>query len=682
MRVTDDPQSEIAKLIQEILPVESTAKFQLDPITNGIILIDKAQNIKGFMKILNALDQTDFQEKVEIIRLRYLGADVVSRLFNENILKTADTNRYRLDARKAIEPSYFSKYIKIIPELRTNSLIILGKAQAVDRVREFIYKYIDVELESGKSILHIYQLQYLDGSRFVRVLQNIVKSIQSGTAGQARVDGAPPIGGTERFFGEVFISSDAPSEGRPPEEVKYYGGNKIVVAATNEDWERIRKIIEEMDIPQPQVIIEVLIADLTLSDVRALGSLVRNPTTLPFPGTPVSPYFQTMNFQSAQAQQVILDSTGETMPPTTIQSDILSKQFADDDSFPGSAESVAATFPAGSGVIEYNDPNGKTWGITQILKLFDAKKIISNPHIISTNNKKAYIEIGQERLLRDEAAAGAGGAINIPRRLFKAYLKVDITPRISAADEVELKVNIDINEFINENGDMLIRNVFTNANVKNRDILALGGLTRTDTVQALNQTPLLGQIPIFGWLFKSRNNNIAKTNLTVFISPTIVLPRLRGGISEYTQDYVDLTKKYAQRSELFDNLRDPITRMYFRADYNSTYGLIDDFIKKDSENTFFNDEGVQVYNEEETTADWLDRLDDPRNQALLGMTSQKAESKQLNQAPVIPNRGAIPGTRSTTELYTPQERLVYDLKDLLKDETNPLLEQKEELLTV
>src|SRR5205085_2231868 len=116
-------------------------------------------------------------------------------LFNENILKAGtDLNRYRLDARAQTEASFFSKHIRIIPEERTNKLIILGRPQAVERIKDFIFKYIDVELESGKSILHVYHLQYLDAEKMEVVLKNIIQASRGGGTDQSRVGGLLPGG--------------------------------------------------------------------------------------------------------------------------------------------------------------------------------------------------------------------------------------------------------------------------------------------------------------------------------------------------------------------------------------------------------------------------------------------------------------------------------------------------------
>ncbi|MCA9770652.1 hypothetical protein KC460_04765 [Candidatus Dependentiae bacterium] len=568
IQVTTDVNSTLMLLLKEILP--DTAKFQVDEGTNALIISDKGNNIRSIMRVILALDQTTFQEKLEIIKLRYVDATTIEQLFNQQILQIEQrARRYHLRQQKQQQADFFSDNIKIISEERTNSLILLGKNEAVERAKDFIFKYLDVELESGKSILHVYQLQYLRAEEFAPILDNIIRSARGGNqaaAQQARA--GKTSSGIRRFFDEVIIRADKP-EG-VDEEGKYSGGNKLIIAARKQDWKQIEKLIETLDIPQPQVIIEVLIADLTIDDTRLLGSLTRNPDVVPL--------HSDINFQSAQAGQVVLNNATN---PTTVKSDLLGNVLTDASNNP---TSIAASFPAGTSLIELNDSDGTTWNLLAISKLFDHRKVISHPHVVATNNKKAIITVGESRLVNDEASGSTGGTTTATKRQIDANLEVKITPRISSANSVNLQVQITIAEFRSSNisdADKLNREVITNANVGNKAILALGGLTRVDTIKSVNETPLLGKIPILGWFFKNRSGIANKTNLTVFISPTIVEPRLRGGVSSYTKDYIHVAKQYANEGMLFENLRDPITRWFFGTEGTDSKSSMDTFTSRD-----------------------------------------------------------------------------------------------------
>ena len=612
IKINEEGDNDISTVLKALLP--SDARYKIDLTTNALLIMAKSNEVKSAMSVVTHLDRPGFQETMEIVKLMHTDAAMIANLFNNNILlnKPDETNRYRLDTQKKSDVTYFSRHVKMIAQERTNSIVILGRAQSVARIKEFIHHYLDVEQDSGKSILHVYQLQYRDARPFAGVLKNIVESKQAEDTEQATVEAKGPTG-SQRYFEEVLISVDTPpeeegageestpaagEEGAGPiiRTAKYYGGNKLIIAARSDDWKRLKELIEKLDQPEPQVLIEVLIADLTLDDSRQLGTLFRNPAKLPMPGD--------VNFQSAHLQPGVMPDSFDD-PNTvgviesadgTIQhaSDLL-RQFKIDSETGARSDTgdpplttVAQQMPAGSTVLSLSDKEGQTFGITQILKLLDNTKILSHPHVISTNNKAATIEITETRLLRDQGTGSQGGTIVVTNKNIPASLKVYITPRISISDirenTVNMQVEIKINEYKSATDDTRItRNVITNATVVTGDVLALGGLIRTNETDTIRETPVLSKIPIIGWLFKKRAKSKQRTNLTVFISPTIIEPRLRSGVGDYTRDYLNLTKEYAKSGDLFDSLKDPITRWFFTEE-SATEKFTKDFMKYDNTN--------------------------------------------------------------------------------------------------
>ena len=193
IKVSDAPENELNGLLKDLLP--DNALFKADSTTNGLLLVAKANDIHAAMKIIIELDTVGFQEKVDILPLTHTSAGTVAQLLNDQILKIESANAYRLDTKKPKEVPYFSGFTKVIPEERLNKLILLGRAQAVDRLKSFIQTYIDVAPDSGKSTLHVYKLQYLDATQFVPVLKAIVEGSRIGGPSQAR--------GGERVVGGV-----------------------------------------------------------------------------------------------------------------------------------------------------------------------------------------------------------------------------------------------------------------------------------------------------------------------------------------------------------------------------------------------------------------------------------------------------------------------------------------------
>jgi general secretion pathway protein D len=589
IRVSDDAQSELMVILKDILP--ENAFYKTDPVTNGLIVVAKADDIRAVMKIVKELDRVSFQEKMDIFPLYHTSAAIVAQLINEQLIKAENANPYRLDTKKSKEIPYFSGFTKIIPEVRLNKLIILGRPQAIKRLKEFIQKYIDVAPDSGQSVLHVYRLQYLDAQSLAPVLEKIVQGGGRGGPNQASA-GEQQAGGVERFFDKVIISTDYPIDagadsantGDKKERFTYYGGNNLIVAARNDDWKQIKKLIEELDTPQKQVLLEVLVADLTVEDSRLLASMTRVPDKISIPDS--------MEFQSAILGQPI-PSELPTIPPaagtvqTTIDSNLLKNAYNADQTLANPSADAAFNLGnfavSGTTMLSLNDNDGKTWSIWELLQLFNSTKILSHPHVMARNNKEAIVSIGQTRWLldkvKDVASNYYGGATTIQKKAISGNLTVRITPRISSASTVNLQVLVEINEFIAGTDTLTIRKLETNAYIKSGGIFALGGLIRTNNVTSIKEVPFLGKIPIIGWFFKGKSTDVIKNNLTVFISPTIIEPRLREGASDYTQDYINVAK-YEARGDLFDSLKDPITHWFFNKELDPEKA-IDQFVAKD-----------------------------------------------------------------------------------------------------
>ncbi len=597
-----EAENEVITVLKAWLPANSF--YKIDPTSNMLIVMAQSNDIRGIMPVIASLDRPGFQEKMEIIQLQHTQAKTIADLFNNKIMQSNDGNRYRLDTKKPSESMFFSKHLKMVANERRNNIIVLGRPQAIDRTRNFIKNYLDVAQDSGKSVLHTYSLQYLNATDFAKVLESVLLQSQQGGTEQSTA-GRQTAVGPQRYFDEVIIAVDTPENSEVASggeegggaESAFYGGNTLIIACRNDDWKRIETLIGKLDQPSPQVLIEVLITDLTLDDSRALGTALRNPEKIPMAGDTA--------FQSAHlAPGAMVKTLGDgTAPPDDVTNTV--GFITDQTGQPSSADmlrtfgvdangtrvqdgetSIATGLTPGSTVLSFNDNDGKTWGITQIVKLLDHSKILSHPHIISTSDKKATIKISETRVLQGPASGSAGGNVVATRENIEAKLLVEITPRIALSNEkdnaVNLQVVIDIDQFKSSSDDTrTTRNVTTNVTVNTGDILALGGLIRSNEQDAETETPVLAKIPLIGWLFKKRTKTKQRTNLTVFISPTVILPRNREGMYEYTKDYLGITRTIAKEGGMFDSLKDPITRWFFTDQKSPTEEFTDDFLKND-----------------------------------------------------------------------------------------------------
>ena len=569
----------LQSLLQDTL--SKTATLIFDSSINGMVITDYARTIKAIMEVVVELDTHGFTDSIEIIPLKKTDAGSVATLFKTLISSPDASGGQGGSYSQQVSPqsplssiNYFSQTTRITAIMRSNTIVVMGKKEAIKRVAEFIQKYIDVDLESGDSILHIYPLQYLKAQAFAPILTQIVSSqggsssigagLYGGTSSQSSGT-VNPFPGQQFFKGvqivaEIISTPNTPassvasgSSGSTPQPAQQ-GGNRLLIAATQDDWVHLKKLIVDLDRPQPQVAIEVLIVDLTLNNQRLLGSQVRNKSGMLPPG---------VNFQNSTLGPIQL-SGGNTPGFDALMANLLQLDNA------GNGTNMASTMLGGSFVLSLdNPPTGISW-LMQVLNSYTNTKILSHPFAVVLNNQLTTF-IDQETRLLPGNATIKKGATFAPIAPVPAALTVSLTPLINGDNFVNLSLTININSFLAGSSNAQInRQIVTNANVRSGEILVLGGLTQT-TISSTNLgTPILQDIPLIGWLFKSKQKTIIKSNLAVFICPRI-LESSNGYCDSFTADKFLAVSSVVdpEQSKNLTALRDPITRWFFGTQHES-----------------------------------------------------------------------------------------------------------------
>jgi general secretion pathway protein D len=590
-------------LLKDIL--SATGAFFFDTKSNSIILTDKANNIASVMTIISELDAVGSREVIEIIPLFNASAVTAAALLQQ-LIKVAVGSAQK-NAAASETSAYFSPNTRVVADDRTNSLIVMGREPAVERVREFIREVLDAAQDSGKSILHTYDLQYLDAKTFADTLMSLI-NLQQGSTGQTATTRAS---GPERLLRGVLVIPETYQvstttqtainlSGQQKQSQSMFGqsapltstrgGNRLVIAARADDWLFVKDLIQQLDKPQPQVIIRVLIADITYNRTKAIASQTRNPSFLSLPSLSSNPVSdQGVNFQSAMAAAPAL--TGTT--PATLATDLLQllTNPTTGSTFSIASNPMSTGANAGSLIFSLNDSNGSgIWSVFQVLNQFADAKILSHPYLVTLNNVKAQEQLKVIRRLQGDATSGEGGALAQNVVDVEASLNVTCLPRISSRNRLNMQLIIDIEEFIgpatqsmsspgaNAAGARHSRHIQTSVNLGSGDVLILGGLTRLEENDSNSNTPLLGKIPIIGWFFRSSSKQIVRNNLAVFISPTIVEPRLRENQHIYTAEKVQAAYKDLGDTAVFDDTRDPISRSFFKSLGDSNLTMMDHYV--------------------------------------------------------------------------------------------------------
>ncbi|KKR96211.1 MAG: General secretion pathway protein D [candidate division TM6 bacterium GW2011_GWE2_41_16] len=580
--------------------VQGQVPWFFDSKLNAIIVTDRADNIAAAMNIILTLDKSGNKEVLATMPLYHISAGVVATWLKEKIAK--DQQAVQFKATPQTESNvYFESNMKIKADPRTNTLILIGRENAIERVKNFINEYIDVPLEMGKSVVHVYNLQYLNSEEIAGILQNIVKG-DTSSSGQSNVERTD----AQRFFDSPLIAADTmkPSQTKEGESAQTssglkssietgpitIGGNRLVIAAKDEDWVRIKKLLQELDQPQMQVIFEVLVVDLTARDSKNLSAQMRTPEGLDLP--------QGMAFQSAQITAPILNNlqtTGSSptvsQPTTTLNADLLRLLLGAKYSMAQQQTSTTLGGENGSMIVSFKDVcTNSIWMVLKMLQKYAHTKILSHPYIVTLNNKVGS-EISTEIRQASGNAEQTSTGFNIKQKEYPAKFSISFTPRISSFNRLGFKLAIEVTEFTTNNAsstdyyNRINRTISSYINMKSGDLLAIGGLTTTSSSESRYEVPFFSKLPIIGNLFRGRDKGTLGANLAVFIVPTIVQPKRQDGLHHFTTNKAQSAMYLMHESEVVEE-RDPVQRWFFGGgsiDENADLRKLESFLQDSNE---------------------------------------------------------------------------------------------------
>ena len=302
--------------------------------------------------------------------------------------------------------------------------------------------------------------------------------------------------------------------------------NMLFVNDIPSKLEEIRSFIKAIDVGARQVLIEARVVEANDTFNRELGVK--------------------MNFLTRKAEQIgnsgLYVGGGAYAPPTSTSSATTT----------GGVTTVNSTYTPGvqttANALGVNLPSFSSTGGTLALSLFNASltrilnlelaalesdgigKIISSPRVITANNVKAKIEDGTE--IPYVTTQTTGGAITQTVAFKSAKLSLEATPQITPEGTVRMllvvkKEEPDYTRAILGNPPIKSSIVETNVVVENGGTVVIGGVFVTDSQNAVEKVPVLGDIPYLGWLFKYKNETGKRRELLVFITPRIVSDKLR-----------------------------------------------------------------------------------------------------------------------------------------------------------
>lgn len=525
----------------------------------ALIFFDRANNIKSLMQIAMSMDRAVLPESLSVIKIKRANVADVKALYES--LKPggasggmagqpAQQKAWSL-GKKESSYDYFPQDIKMFTDARTNSLILLGSDAGIKKIEEFVEKYIDIDVKKDAPPIFTYQLEYTNATDIVSILTQAVSYGKSTPAGQ--------YGGVRdgvKYFSQMTIIAEPHS-------------NSVVVNSTKEDFDAILPLIKELDTPQKQVGIEVLIVQVTDSQAKTLGSQISGPNG---PDAPVAANEQAQTFAQNITSQTsgILGTNGESTAPVVVpnSSGTSYSLKASLGALLGTTYNAVVNEP-GSILVTFGQP---IWALFKALQSMVSVHVVANPFLVVSNNTPAQISIGEMRRIIASQIVSVGGTQTNGLTNANSMLGFSITPLINKGNIINLQINITNNQFIVAGSQTSAlqdqKNITTNASVANGEVLVLGGIMQEQYSSTSRGVPFLEHIPIFGWLFKSKVKTIDKSHFLVFISPRIIdsIDKKEAGIDSYSlykmkeaQKNIDIMDEI----DWFASKRDPIQKAFF-----------------------------------------------------------------------------------------------------------------------
>ena len=482
-------------------PLMSKASSQLlsYPQSNVLIVTDNKSNIKKIMDILKVIDVAGFAQEVKIIPLNYASATDLAAKLGEIMTEERQEQLQRLRHVRQPESVGTKTVTKIIPYERTNSMIVMAPPQDLPGIEQLISK-LDIPTPTGKEDIHVYYLQHANAEDLAKVLTEIPTPESPDSQAQPT---AVPAGQTPAAQARARTMKNPTLKEQNIKISPDKETNSLIIYADPYQYRSIIETIKFLDIPRKQVYVRAAIMEVKTNKDFKVGVEWT--------------FAEDFTYDSGKRTGAVIGRTGQSF--ITSPGDLPSGPLV-------GVIGEAITVTSGSTKITF--PNMSSF-INAMAQDTDVN-IISTPQILTMDNKEAEIKVGANipYVTREDT-----DSTNIDRTV-RTYdyrdvgVTLKLTPQINQQGNIRMNLFQEITTLVpGSTGDeyapsTLKRSASTTVNVKDGSTMVIGGLIGETLTVSDYRVPLLGDIPLLGWLFKSFSKSGEKTNLYIFLSRMII----------------------------------------------------------------------------------------------------------------------------------------------------------------
>jgi general secretion pathway protein D len=491
---------------------------------NSLVVADYADNIRRVRDLIRQIDRDN--AATQIVTLDNAGAREIA---------TALQGLAGQGGGEGVRPP-----VSIAAIDSSNAIALRGEPSSVARFAEMA-KQLDARAQSDSEI-RVYRLEHANAETLLETVQSLIGGQSRGTQPSDMPSMAAPAnnGATPAASAApiVAISSGGGTNsigGRGPIVVTRYEGTNALIVAANPDVQRsLGELIRQLDTRPEQVLVEAIVVEIGNDAAKKLGvQFLVGGKDAPFAATNysnASPNILTIAGAVGAEELTRTTTTVNGNTTTTATNSALG------DSLQQAAAASILNATGGFGGFALDIGNNAVFGtIINAIAADTESNLLATPHIVTLNNQKAKFLVGQEVPVStgEQLSANFENAFRTVQRQ-EVGIKLEVTPQVNAQGDVKLFLKQEVSSVAgpvsSRSNDLVLnkREFETTLTVGDGQLLAIGGLLNDDERRTIERIPLLSDIPLVGELFKSRSRSRSKTNLMVFIRPTILRSREDG----------------------------------------------------------------------------------------------------------------------------------------------------------
>ena len=501
---------------------------------NSLVVADYADNIGRIRDLLRQIDRDS--AATQIVALDNAGAREIATALQALAGQGGGEGARPPVSIAAIDSS--------------NAIALRGDPTSVARFAAMA-KELDARAQSGAEI-RVYRLEHANAATLLETVQSLI----GGQSGSSVSSNVPPVsapaagGGAAAVVAPIVASSSGTGPngigGRGPVVVtRYEGTNALIIAANPEMQRTLGELIRQLDTRPEQVLVEAIVVEIGNEAAKKLGvQFLVGGKDAPFAATNyanASPNILTIAGAIGAEELTRTTTTVNGNTTTTATNSALG------DSLQEAAAASILSATGGFGGFAMDIGKNAVFGtIINAIAADTESNLLATPHIVTLNNQKAKFLVGQEVPVSsgEQLSANFENAFRTVQRQ-EVGIKLEVTPQVNAQGDVKLFLKQEVSSVAgpvsSRSSDLILnkREFETTLTVGDGQLLAIGGLLNDDERRTIERIPLLSDIPIIGELFKSRSRSRSKTNLMVFIRPTILRSREDGDrLTARRYDYV------------------------------------------------------------------------------------------------------------------------------------------------